>query len=208
VTDQNVNYNRGLDSTSLSLLKRVRAQDRLAWDRLVSLYGPLVYQWCRKHGLSSEEAEDAGQEVFAAVYRNIEDFQRKRKGQTFRGWLRVIVHHKACDFQRKRLAGDPSALGGTDNQQELLEIVDDEPREFESDATPSETGLLARRALELLRAELTVDKWQAFYRVVVVGESPAEVAAALGLPVNVVYLAKSRGLRRLREEFGELIDFG
>jgi hypothetical protein len=30
------------------------------------------------------------------------------------------------------------------------------------------------------------------------------VAAALGLSVNAVYIARSRVLRRLREEFGDL----
>src|SRR5262249_61127710 len=34
-------------STSRSLLERVRADDPAAWERLVGLYSPLVYHWCR-----------------------------------------------------------------------------------------------------------------------------------------------------------------
>jgi RNA polymerase sigma-70 factor (ECF subfamily) len=44
-------------------------------------------------------------------------------------------------------------------------------------------------------------------RVVAGGESPAEVARDLGMTPNAVYLAKSHTLRRLREEFGDLLDF-
>ena len=37
---------------------------------------------------------------------------------------------------------------------------------------------------------------------------PADVAAALGLTPGAVYIAKSRVLKRLREEFGDLIEGG
>jgi RNA polymerase sigma-70 factor (ECF subfamily) len=190
------------------LLKRVRAQERAAWERLVSLYGPLVYQWCRQDGLPSEDAEDVGQEVFTVVFRKVAEFRRERKEDTFRGWLRVIVRNKICDFQRGRPAQELPGIGGTDPQKQMLQVAVDETDGSAPESLPSETCLLARRAMELLRAEFSVERWQAFYRVVVDGEPPADVAAALGLSVNVVYLAKSRGLRRLREEFGELIEYG
>ena len=59
---------------------------------------------------------------------------------------------------------------------------------------------------ELIQAEFTESTWQAFWRVVVEGQAPAEAGAALGLPTNAVYLAKARVLRRLREEFADLIE--
>jgi RNA polymerase sigma-70 factor (ECF subfamily) len=58
----------------------------------------------------------------------------------------------------------------------------------------------------LIQREVEDHTWQAFWRVVVDGQSPADVAAALGIRVNSVYLAKGRILRRLREEFGDLLD--
>ncbi len=60
-----------------------------------------------------------------------------------------------------------------------------------------------RRALELIRSEFEERSWQAFCRVVVEGQSPADVAAALGMTRNAVYIAKARILRRLRETLGE-----
>jgi RNA polymerase sigma-70 factor (ECF subfamily) len=66
---------------------------------------------------------------------------------------------------------------------------------------------LCRRALECVRGEFEPRTWQAFWRAFVDGHAPADIAADLGLTVNAVYLAKSRILRRLREEFAALIDF-
>jgi RNA polymerase sigma-70 factor (ECF subfamily) len=48
--------------------------------------------------------------------------------------------------------------------------------------------------------------WDAFWRVTIDGQSPADVAADLGVSANVVYLARSRVLRRLADQFAELID--
>ena len=40
------------DSTSVSLLKRLRQPaNKIAWDRFVRLYTPLLYYWARKTGL-------------------------------------------------------------------------------------------------------------------------------------------------------------
>jgi RNA polymerase sigma-70 factor (ECF subfamily) len=47
--------------------------------------------------------------------------------------------------------------------------------------------------------------WTAFWRVTVENRLPAEVACELGITANAVRQAKSRVLRRLKEEMGELI---
>ena len=66
--------------------------------------------------------------------------------------------------------------------------------------------VLLRRALKLLQSEVEPRTFQAFWRVVVEGNSPADVAADLGLTTNAVYLLKARLLRRLREEFEGLLE--
>ncbi len=45
----------------------------------------------------------------------------------------------------------------------------------------------------------------AFWRVAVEDLSPSEVAAEMGISANAVRQAKSRVLRRLKEEMGDLI---
>lgn len=48
--------------------------------------------------------------------------------------------------------------------------------------------------------------WQAFERYVIGEEPPQKVADDLGLSLNSVLLAKSRILRRMREEAKGLVD--
>src|SRR5262249_58062505 len=82
------------ETTSLSLLARVRANEATAWQRLVDLYAPLVYHWCRRCGLSREDTADVFQEVFRSVAEHIASFRPEPVGGTFPGWVRTIARHK------------------------------------------------------------------------------------------------------------------
>ena len=59
-----------------------------------------------------------------------------------------------------------------------------------------------------MRGEFDAASWGAFWRVFVAGEAPSAVAADLRVGLGAIYLAKARILRRLREEFDALVDFG
>ena len=61
------------------------------------------------------------------------------------------------------------------------------------------------RALELFRGDFEESTWQAFWRTAVDNQTPAEVAAALGMSKVAVRQAKARVLRRLKEVVGDLI---
>jgi len=185
------------------LLRRLKTHDQAAWERLVSLYSPLVYLWCQRAGLSGPDVEDVGQEVFCAVWKKIGDFHHDQPGDTFRGWLRVITSSKLHDRGRR---GSVVAVGGEDVQTRLAQLPAAVLEDSDGVSEADEVKLLVRRAVDLIRTEFADEKWQAFYRVVVEGQQPADVARDLNISVNVVYLAKSRVLRRLREEFSGLVD--
>ena len=88
--------------TSRSLIARVRSDDAAAWERLVGLYAPLVFHWCRRATCRTEDASDVFQEVFQAVAHDIGGFRKEQPGDTFRGWLRTITRSKALDHFRRR----------------------------------------------------------------------------------------------------------
>jgi RNA polymerase sigma-70 factor (ECF subfamily) len=200
VTEPFVNPDEASSATSSSLLQRVKAQEQSAWERLVSLYNPLVYRWCRKAGLQEADAVDIGQEVFVAVSKGIQSFRHDRTGDTFRGWLRTIAQNKLRDHFR-RVQGQAVAVGGSDAQ-ETLEGLSPASQEDEAE----ETSLLYRRALEFISSEFAERNRQAFWRLVVEDHHVEDVAADLNMTVNAVYLVKSRILRRLREEFADILD--
>jgi RNA polymerase sigma-70 factor (ECF subfamily) len=190
-------------ATSLSLLMRAQAHQAEAWERLVDLYAPLVYHWCRREQLSPEDTADVFQEVFRSVAEHLPSFRRDRAGDTFRGWLRTITRNKICDLFRRR-QGQPQAAGGTDAQLRLLAVP--EPL-LEPD--PSENDLLhhqLQHTLELIRGEFEDRTWQAFWKVQIEGQDTREVGAELGMTAAAVRKAKLRVLQRLRLEMGELLE--
>ncbi len=184
-------------STSTSLLAKLRSHDPAAWVHLADLYGPLVYSWCRRRGLNENDAADVVQEVFRAVATNIQNYVHG-PGSNFRGWLWTITRSKLMDHFRRQ-ERQPPAPGGTDAQKVLAEI----PEALDESDAACTTGNLVRRALEAIRSDFKEPTWQAFWRVAMDGQSPADVARDLQMSINYVYVARSRVLRRLRDELGE-----
>lgn len=187
-------------ATSPTLVGRVQANEQAAWQRLVDLYGPLIYSWACRGGLANEDAADVMQEVFAAVAKAIGRFDTAACGR-FRGWLWTITRNKIRDHHR-RSAAEPEGRGGDTALRELAELPDhwDDNR---SDATRQEVRALYHRALQLIRNDFEPHTWQAFWLSVVDEQPTDEIARQLGLSANSVRQAKSRVLRRLRAELGD-----
>lgn len=192
------------NATSMSLLVRLRAKDAAAWDRLVSIYAPLVYYWCRRMDLPEHDAADVFQDVFQSVAAKIDSFQKQRPGDTFRGWLRTITCNKIYDHFR-RLGRQPQATGGTEANLRLARLA--AAQEMESDEGETQAyQQTVHRALELIRCEFAPRTWQAFWRVTVDGQRPVDVADELNMQPGAIRVAKSRVLQRLRQELGDLLE--
>jgi RNA polymerase sigma-70 factor (ECF subfamily) len=189
-------------STHRSLLQRARGRDPAAWERMVGLYGPLVFGWCRGWGLRDDDAADVFQEVFQAVAAHLAGFRRDRTGDTFRGWLRTIARNKVNDHFRKR-EREPEGVGGSEARQLLAQVAGRVPPD-EPPADEAEAALL-HRALALIRAEFEPRTWEAFWQTAVDGRAAADVAADLGMSPGAVRVAKSRVLHRLRTDLGDLM---
>lgn len=203
MTDKHVSLN-GDAGTSVSLLERALLKESAAWERLVSLYGPLIYAWCRRWGLQPGDAENVGQEVLLRLHRRLGEFRRERPGDTFRGWLFTIARNCYVDFVRRE-SRQPRARGDTDFQK-FLEEIQDEVRDEDIACSSQDKLLLYHRAMDLIRNEFSDRDWSAFQKFAIEERPAGEVAVELGVSVNVIYLAKSRVLRRVREEFVDLIE--
>lgn len=188
-------------STSLSLLRRAGEHDAKAWRRISDLYVPLVYRWARQARLQESDEADIVQEVFQSLASRIQDFRRDQPGDSFRGWLYSITRNKIRDHFRD-VARRPDAPGGTDAYAELEAL----PEETTVGEISQLTADLAHRAAALMKADFEPRSWQVFWRVVVENQRPADVAADLGMSVAAVHQAKSRVLRRLRQELSGLLD--
>ncbi len=203
----NTRASQSESSTSSSLLARAKAGDPDAWETLTQLYGPLVYSWARRAGLQATDASDVVQEVFQAVAGAIERFRRDRPSDRFRGWLWTITKNKIHDHFRDRTL-DAEAKGGTTAHVFIQDLPDSAPEDSEESPRLDAAGCLAHRAMGLMRSDFEERTWQAFWGVCVEEPPASEVADELDMSTAAVYMAKSRVLRRLRQELDgtDLVD--
>jgi RNA polymerase sigma-70 factor, ECF subfamily len=196
-----------MPDTSTSLLDRIRLHDDgPSWKRLVDLYTPLIQGWLRRYGsaVQAHDLDDLVQEVLAQVVRGLPEFQHNRRPGAFRCWLRMIAVHRLLAFRRAQKSR-PVASGDSVIDGQLAQLEDPESA-LSSLWDHEHDRHVLRRLRELIQPEFNPTTWQAFTRTALKGERAADVAADLGITLNAVLLAKSRVLRRLRQESQGLID--
>jgi RNA polymerase sigma-70 factor (ECF subfamily) len=188
-----------MHTTSASLLERLRRPEETeAWPRFVRLYTPLLFYWARRTGLTQDDASDLVQDVLTLLVQKLPEF-RYEAGKSFRGWLRTLTLNK----WRERARRKDLPRAGSD-EADLPAIAD--PTQADPFEEAEYRKELVRRALQIMQAEFEPKTWQACWESVVSGRGTAEVAAELGVSIDVVYGAKSRVLRRLRQELDGLLD--
>lgn len=181
-----------MQSTPATLLERLQLSDEQAWSRFVDLYTPLMLHWARLATQNADEAADLVQDVFAVLVRKLPDFDYDRS-KTFRGWLRTVTLNKWRErMRRKRL---PAAAA---DEAAVDQLAADDPLETFWEREYQQQ--LVARAMELVKPEFSDTVWSAFQAHVVNDQPPLEVAGSLGISIWTVYGAKSRVLKRLREE--------
>jgi RNA polymerase sigma-70 factor, ECF subfamily len=192
-----------VNSTSLSLLDRLKSArpDASDWTRLQGIYLPLIERWlARVPGLGHESA-DLAQEVLIVVTRELPRFDRQREG-SFRAWLRLVTVNRIRTYRRKRYRIPAVGLDPADGFLERLSNPNDElAREWDRD----HDAHVFQKLMSLVQPDFAPKTWAAFQRFAVDGVPAARVAEELGLSENAVILAKSRILKRLRQEGGGLV---
>jgi RNA polymerase sigma factor (sigma-70 family) len=194
---------RDSPSTNPSLIVRLAAaDDRLAWAQFVEIYAPLVFAFAQRRGLQDADAADVVQQVLKRV---ADAFRRGKYDCSrglFRGWLLTIARHEVSDALAAR-ARREQARGGTTIQQTLGNVP--QPEDDANWDRAYDERLLAWAA-DHVRNEVQPQTWQAFWETTMTRRSGQDVAAALGMSVAAVYLAKSRVMKRLRELVQEIDD--
>jgi RNA polymerase sigma-70 factor (ECF subfamily) len=181
--------------TSPSLLERLRdTDDRNSWSRFSDLYVPLLYYWARKLGVPSGEAADLVQDVLIVLVRQLPHFAYD-PSRSFRAWLRrVLINRWHALCRRPPMAPLASDVPGRP------------PPDFDDLDECEYRRHLVTQALRHLRGEFSETFYKAFLAHAVHGRSAEDVAAELGIAAGTVYVAKSRILKRLREELAGLLD--
>ena len=190
-------------STHSSLLRRASQHDDRAWQELVDLYGPLISTWSRRAGADWQMTSDCIQEVFLVLANRLDTFRPTGQSGSFRAWLWSIARNKLIDLHRAANRHPPARGGST--AQLALQSVPAEQGWMRDEPTESvDVESLTRRAIEQVRSEFTPQSWRVFERTVVDGIETSIVARELGLSPSAIRQAKSRILRRLRQQLGDV----
>lgn len=186
------------ESTSTTLIRRVKSRDMTAWERFVQLYGPLVFRWARSFQLQDADAKDVVQDVFRTVLDKLDDIREREEGGKFRAWLWTVTRNKVRDLVRASRARAQAAGGDA-----ALAAVEQRPERLEGQEAETAKAELAQRILQLAQADFGETAIEAFWRLAVEGHSAADIARDLHISVSAVRQAKYRVLCRLRDELCE-----
>jgi RNA polymerase sigma-70 factor (ECF subfamily) len=211
-------------ATRPSVLKRLQqGDDTQGWREFYQFYGPLIRNFARKAGLTDDEAEEVVQETAVSVARHLPGFTYDPKVCAFKTWLLNLTRWRVTDQLRKRrkgpvrfvaeeAAGGWASLGAvTGNlaedttQTPLAERVPDPALpEFGAEWDAAYEQHLLERALEAVKARISLKQFQIFDLLVLREWPVRQVAEAHDVSVARVYLAKHRVGAALRKEMARL----
>lgn len=177
-------------TTSVTLLDRFRdPADAQAWSSFVDLYAGIITKWTQRSHVADQDVVDVVQEVFVTLARELPRFEYDAN-RSFGAWLRIVTRNCCSRFRtRQRPHLSINADDYASDSQSLTAVEEQEYRQH-----------VAQRALKLMQTEFEPTTWKACWKTVVEGQSTQAVAQDLGISVNAVFLAKSRVLKRLREQ--------
>ncbi len=185
-------------TTSVSLLHKLAEQGRDAdWLVFQNLYRPFVIQQIARFPDLRPQAEDLSQEVMLVVFQQLPEFHRQRKG-SFRNWLRTICLHRMQDAARKLAHGRQVLAKLAESAEASSQWSVQWDREHDQH--------VLRQLMGRVENEFEPQTWQAFLMYAIAGRPVRQVASELNLTPNAVLLAKSRVLRRLREEASGMVE--
>ncbi len=199
-------FSMGEDESALrtrpSLLLRIRdGGDGDSWRTFVTIYAPVVYRYARRRGLQDADAADLTQEVMGKVARAIRTFEYRPERGRFRDWLLTIARQQVAHFHACRARAPEQLLSSIE-----LEQLGQGTERPDADWTDDFNAQVLEMALDRARPHFEPMTWRAFERVWLENRSAAETALDLSQQIEFVYYAKSRVLKRVKEEVQELVE--
>ena len=192
--------------TSASLLDELRSpSNEHAWSELVELYQPLILGWLRRLGAAPSDHDDLAQEVFTVVVRRLEEFQRQPRVGAFRAWLRTITTN--CLRNHWKRSGRRPTAKGSSNFAAILDELEDPQSGMSQLWDREHDQFVLQHLLKRIQTEFSEKTWSAFQGFALQGRPADQVAEALGMTTNAVFIAKSRVMARLQSCGQGLLDF-
>ena len=183
--------------TSITLLERLQNNpgDPRAWSLFVERYQPRIRQWCLNWGMQDCDADDVTQEVLLKLLDAIRKFHYD-PARSFRAWLKTVTQHALSDFVATRRK-HPGQIAATID---LIAESDDARTDLERQLEDAYDAELLELAMNRVKERVKPATFQAFQLTVMEGNSGADAARILEMPVAHVFVAKHRVQKMLQDE--------
>jgi RNA polymerase sigma-70 factor (ECF subfamily) len=196
-----------IPETRDSLLIRVAdARDQVAWEQFARIYRPVVYNVARSRGLQDADAQDVAQQVLVSVSKALPNWERRNESTRFRHWLCRLARNATINMLTRQ--PKDRAAGGDINLVDNLVNIPERPVDVDLDSqlVREYRRQIFRQAAEQVRSRADSITWQAFAMTMIDGLSITETAERLQRTEAVVYAARSRIMRRLKDAAQALED--
>ncbi len=169
-----------MESSEKELLDGLRSKETSALRRLYELYKDQVYRICKRILCDVHDAEDATQEAFISIYRNIDKFRMKSSLKT---WIHKITINCALKKQEKQKRFSS-----------LLSKIESEPGALDPKGTKSDVTNIIHEALLKLPAKLRV-----CLVLRIEGLDYRELSETLDIPIGTVMSRLNSARKELKE---------
>jgi RNA polymerase sigma-70 factor (ECF subfamily) len=195
--------------TRRTLLSRLRDwEDQASWRDFFDTYWRLIYGVALRAGLNETEAEEAVQETFVSVAKQMPDFRYDPAKGSFKAWLLQITRWRIADqFRKRRRRARSSSAAKSDEPtgtDAINRIPDPNGPELEAVWDEEWEKNLMGAALARAKRQVNLKQYQIFDAYVVKEWPVAKVKKTLGVSATQVYLAKHRVGSLVKKELRRL----
>jgi len=174
------------NAVDVDLVAQARQGREQAFNLLMQRHSPMVVRYLARLLGNMDDAQDAAQETFVALHRNLHRFDPSR---TFVAWLFHIARNKGRDALRKRTA--MRWLGSDDTVEQFATAAPAPDTEVSDRQTLERVDSAIQHLPEGLKTPLLLSAIE--------GLSHAEIASVMGLTPKAVEVRIYRARSKLRD---------
>ncbi len=167
------------------VLTRIALGEESAVDEFMASYGNLVWALAKRFTNTSEDAEDAAQEIFLEIWQNAGRYDSAKSAEST--FISMIARRRLIDRLRKSY------------RQPKTQSIDNF---FESPSSNSDrqlqTRIEAKQAVKAMK-QLRPEQRNLMLMTIFDGMSHGEIAEITGIPLGTVKTHIRRGFNRMRE---------
>lgn len=186
-----------MHNTRLSLISGLNGKHPQIWQEFGNLYKPMICKWLKSYPLQAADVDDLTQEIMLFVIENINSFEHNGQIGAFRNWLRMVTVNVGRNYLRKI---KPNFQENLPNISLMLEQLEDPQSNQSYLFNLAHDKAIVQILLENLSEHFEAKTITIFKLHVLDELSALDTAANMNVSVASVHIAKSRVLRRLRQD--------